>query len=125
MRHPLSAVLSCLSLAGCISTLPQTTPTRAVSTRAATSDSATAGATTLLLEQGRAARRAGLYEDATTAIERALRIEPNNADLWLELGEIKLASGDEEQAAAMARKAVTLEAGDPTIAARAERLIGR
>lgn len=76
-----------------------------------------------LLEQSRAELAAGSYDRAEASIERALRIAPNDATLWLELGEIKLASGDAEQAALMARKAMTLAGGDADLRTRAERLI--
>jgi tetratricopeptide (TPR) repeat protein len=124
MHKPFSTMLSCLILAACVSAPPRAPTTSVALPEAGPAAPESASATTLLLEQGRTAREAGRYEDATTAIERALRIDPNNAYLWLELGEIKLASGNEEQADAMARKAISLAAHDPAIAARAERLIG-
>jgi tetratricopeptide (TPR) repeat protein len=80
-------------------------------------------ASNVLLERSRAARAAGRYDAAAASIERALRITPNDPSLWLELAEIKLAAGDSQQAAIMARKAVSLAGGDPSIAARAEPLI--
>jgi tetratricopeptide (TPR) repeat protein len=84
---------------------------------------APSSAATSLLTQGRAERAAGRYAAATAAIERALTIEPNDADLWLELAEIKLEEGDAAQAGAMARKALTLAGGDRDIERRAARLI--
>ncbi|HEU4619962.1 MAG TPA: tetratricopeptide repeat protein, partial [Gammaproteobacteria bacterium] len=75
------------------------------------------------LEQSRAAMQAGSYDAAAASIERALRISPDDPSLWLELGEIKLATGDAQQAQLMARKAVSLAGGDRTVTARAERLI--
>lgn len=76
-----------------------------------------------LLEQSRAERAAGNNTQAGASIERALRIDPNNAALWVELGEINLAAGNRSQAASMARKALTLTAGDPELRSRAERLL--
>jgi len=84
---------------------------------------AEAPASLALLAQSRSERAAGSYAAAASSIERALRIDPNNAALWVELGEIKLADDDPEQAQMMARKALTLAGGNPGIAARAERLI--
>nr|MBO2513705.1 hypothetical protein [Gammaproteobacteria bacterium] len=78
-----------------------------------------------LLEQSRDQRAAGSYAAAAASIERALRIDPNNAELWLELGEIKLDDGDPQQAEQMARKALTLAGGDRFVASRAERLLTR
>ena len=80
-------------------------------------------ASAALLEQSRSQRAAGSLAAAAASIERALRIDPNNAELWLELGEIKLADGDPLQAEQMARKATTLAGGDFRLAARAERLL--
>lgn len=76
-----------------------------------------------LLEQSRDERAAGSYAAAASSVERALRIDPNNPLLWLELGGIKLDDRDPAQARIMARKALTLAGGDRAIAARAQRLI--
>jgi tetratricopeptide (TPR) repeat protein len=80
-------------------------------------------ATQELLQQSRAARAAGNYGQATATTERALRIDPNNPALWLELGEIALANGETKQAATLARKALSLAAGDRAVTAQAERLL--
>lgn len=87
-------------------------------------DTATQAGSTLL-EIGRTQRDNGNLAEAAMTIERALRIEPNNASLWIELGEIKAADGDRAQAATMARKALTLAGGDAAIEDRAHRLIDR
>jgi tetratricopeptide (TPR) repeat protein len=81
------------------------------------------GASRTLLEQSRAERAAGSYARATASIERALRIDPNNAELWVELGELELMSGNAAQAASMARKALTLAGRNTAVTARAERLL--
>jgi Tfp pilus assembly protein PilF len=80
-------------------------------------------ASVALLEQSRAARGAGRYAEATASLERALRIDPNNPLLWIELAEVKAADGDRQQAREMARKALTLAGGDRAIEARAARLL--
>jgi Flp pilus assembly protein TadD len=82
-------------------------------------------ASTVLLEQSRDERAAGSYADAAVSIERALRIDPNNPALWIELAEIKGAEGDFDQAEMMARKALTLAGSDRSIQTRAERLLSR
>ncbi len=116
-----------LALSGCAALSgPVATPTERNSESDASTEPPTRNdATIVLLEQGRAERSAGSYAEATASIERALRIEPNNALLWIELGEIKLADGDAEQAEMMARKALTLAASDRSIESRALRLINR
>lgn len=82
-----------------------------------------ANASAALLEQGREARAAGRYTEATASLERALRIDPNNPLLWIELAEVKAADGDRGQAREMARKALTLAGGNASIEARARRLL--
>jgi tetratricopeptide (TPR) repeat protein len=81
-----------------------------------------AGASASLLAQSRAERGAGRLPAATALVERALRLDPNNAELWVERGELELATGNTSQAAVMARKALTLPA-DAQVTARAERLL--
>lgn len=83
-----------------------------------------AGATASLLQQGRQQAAAGDYALATASIERALRINPRDYALWLELGRIKLAEGDRAQAQNMARRALALAGNDPVRRAECEALLG-
>ena len=76
-----------------------------------------------LLQQGRQYAAAGNYPLATSSLERALRINPNDADIWYELGRVKLGQGDYAQAQNMARRALALAGGDPQQRARCEALI--
>jgi tetratricopeptide (TPR) repeat protein len=85
--------------------------------------SETSGATQALLVQSRAAREAGSYAQASATIERALRIAPSDPSLWVELGQIELASGNPDQAATLARKALTLASNDSVAAADAQQLL--
>jgi len=80
-------------------------------------------ASNALLAQSRSERAAGSYAQATASIERALRLDPNNAELWVERAELALQTGNAPQAATMARKALTLMGDDRALAARAERLL--
>lgn len=80
-----------------------------------------AGAT--LLSESRAHQAAGRYELAAASLERALRIEPRQPLLWLELGELRLREGDYVQAESLGRRALSLSVGDSTIRERAEKLI--
>ena len=82
-------------------------------------------ASAVLLERSREQSANGAYAAAAASLERALRIDPNNPVLWIELAEVKSAEGDDEQAEMMARKALTLAGSDRSIVARAERLVGR
>jgi hypothetical protein len=81
------------------------------------------GASGALLEQSRAQRAAGSLPAARASLERALRLEPNSPLLWLELGELELQTGNNTQAATLARKAMTLAGRDARLTARAERLL--
>jgi len=75
-------------------------------------DGATASPTAALLEQGRQQSAAGDYSRAAASVERALRIEPGNPYLWLELANIHRAAGNAAQAEANARKALSLAGPD-------------
>jgi tetratricopeptide (TPR) repeat protein len=81
------------------------------------------GASGALLEQSRAQRAAGSVPAARASLERALRLDPNNPALWLELGELELQTGNMTQAATLARKAISLAGRDTRLTARAERLL--
>jgi Flp pilus assembly protein TadD len=98
---------------------PDSAPETPVVRNDATGPSAT------LLAQSRAQRGAGNNAQARASIERALAIDPNNATLWVELGEIDLATGRMDEAATMARKALTLAPRDSTAAADASALLQR
>jgi predicted Zn-dependent protease len=63
------------------------------------------------------------YAVAASSIERALRIEPDNPLLWLELGKVRLAEGNYVQAENMARKAVSMSVNAPRAQSSAWRLI--
>jgi len=84
-----------------------------------------ARATAALIVQSRAERDAGNLGGAAATIERALSIAPEDALLWIELAEIRLAQGDRQLAEEVARKALTLTNTNSPLAARAHRLITR
>lgn len=60
---------------------------------------------------------------SAATIERAMRIEPGNPLLWIELGRVRYTAGDYAQADAMGHKALALATGDPQAQASAWRLI--
>ncbi|MEZ5565233.1 MAG: hypothetical protein R3F24_06810 [Gammaproteobacteria bacterium] len=68
---------------------------------------------------------AGNYPLAAASIERALRIDPRQPLLWLELGEIRASrkASLPRLTQAVGRKALSLSTGDATLTARAEELI--
>jgi len=61
---------------------------------------------TTLLGESRRHREAGNTPQAASTLERALRIDPRQPILWLELGELHLAEGDFVQAESMASRAL-------------------
>jgi Tetratricopeptide repeat len=70
-------------------------------------------AATALVSQAHRQATAGDTQLAIGSIERALRIEPDNPLLWIELGEIHENAGHYDQAAGMGHKALQLATGDP------------
>jgi tetratricopeptide (TPR) repeat protein len=76
-----------------------------------------------LVTQARTQAGGGEYAAAGATLERALRIEPDNPLLWVELGRVQMGEGNAGQADAMGRKALALATGDPTAQASAWRLI--
>jgi tetratricopeptide (TPR) repeat protein len=60
---------------------------------------------------------------AVATLERALRIEPGNPLLWIELGKVHQSEAHYSQADSMGRKALQLATGDPRAQASAWRLI--
>jgi predicted Zn-dependent protease len=63
------------------------------------------------------------YPVAASLIERALRIEPDNPLLWIELGKVRQAEGNYVQAENMGRKAVSMSVNAPRAQSSAWRLI--
>lgn len=76
-----------------------------------------------MLLQARVDRVAGRLDVAESMIERALRIDPNNPLLWIELGEINLAAGNRAQARTMGSRALSLSGGNPSIENSARQLM--
>ena len=63
-----------------------------------------------LLNSAAAHVDSGAYDSAASDLERAVRIEPNNAAIWYDLGQIRLAQGRYSDAEAMAKKSNSLAA---------------
>ena len=78
-----------------------------------------------LVESSRTSRASGDYSQALANIERAIRIEPRNPYLWLELGETHLSRGNAQQAASTARKAMSVAGADRVAKMAAEGLLER
>jgi tetratricopeptide (TPR) repeat protein len=78
---------------------------------------------TPLADQARRQLASGELAQAQTTAERAVRIDPNNADLWHLMGKIQLAQANFGQAEQLARKSNLLAKGDTRLQARNWRLI--
>jgi len=63
------------------------------------------GAAVALQSQAAAASRAGDFEQAAATLERAVRIAPDDAELWLALARLRLQQGQNQQAFELARRA--------------------
>jgi predicted Zn-dependent protease len=126
------APLAALMLAGCAASL-RTSPSPEVSTRppSASPNAPTpelppevprpapaprefrlSPATQSLVAQAHTLQGRGDLPGASSTLDRALRIEPSNPLLWIELGRIRLVEGDAHQAEVCGRKALALAGSD-------------
>jgi tetratricopeptide (TPR) repeat protein len=120
----MSALLTTLLVAGCAT--PQPTSEASVEPRPQTASPPPArprdepplrsggeaqirpGAVLALVERAQRAQGLGALDEAAEAIERALRLTPRDAGLWLDLAALRLDQGAPEQAEASARKGIGL-----------------
>jgi len=82
-------------------------------------------ATKALVSQARSQTAAGEFATAAATIERALRIEPANPLLWIELGKVREAEGNHVQAEAMARKGLAMAGNDTRAQSAAWKVIAQ
>ena len=80
-------------------------------------------ATRSLVTQAHTLSAHGDFDGASSTLDRALRIEPNNPLLWVELGRLRLAESNAHQAEVCGRKALALASGDRSTQAQAGRLL--
>jgi tetratricopeptide (TPR) repeat protein len=80
-------------------------------------------ATRSLVTQARGLVAHGDLDGASSTLDRALRIEPNNPLLWIELGRLRLAESDAHQAEGCGRRALALASGDRGAQRKAGRLL--
>jgi Tfp pilus assembly protein PilF len=76
-----------------------------------------------LVNQAHAQQQAGNNAMAAATLERALRIEPDSAQLWIELARVRQDEGNSAQAENLARKALAAAGGDAPTQAAAWRVI--
>lgn len=65
-----------------------------------------------LVSQAQAQRKKGDLPGAAGSLDRALRIEPSNPLLWIEMGRLRMDQRNYTQAEAMGRKALSMSVGD-------------
>jgi hypothetical protein len=80
-------------------------------------------ATGSLVTQSRTLASRGDLDGASSTLDRALRIEPSNPLLWIELGRLRLTDNDAHQAEGCGRKALSLASGDHGTQVQAGRLL--
>jgi len=78
-----------------------------------------------LLDQAGTQAQEGQLDRAAATLERALRIEPGNAGVWHDLGEIRYHQGQYREAADLAARSRYLAAGDPALQASTWRLTAK
>ena len=116
-------VLLAFALTACAQ-LPGTPGTRESAPLQEAGSPPPASPTAALVEQGRRQSADGQYDQAVASVERALRIEPGNPWLWLELAQIHRSAGNARQADGHARKALSLAGTDRTAEQAARRFLG-
>ena len=125
-----------LLLAGCagVATKPSTTPTPSGTQQpgegailAPVPKSAMSGnrAVIVLLDRAQTDNESGQREAAGASLERALRIEPRNPWLWLELAQVRLAQGQYAQAITLARKSNSFAGRQHRVQAENWQVIGQ
>jgi len=92
--------------------------------RPRTAPAALSPASRSLVSQAQAQRQKGDLPGATVSLERALRIEPNNPLLWIEMGRLRMDQRNYPQAENMGRKALAMSVGDDRTQAAAWQLVG-
>jgi len=80
-------------------------------------------ATKALVTQAQSHMAAGNDALAASTLERALRIEPNNPLIWIEMAKLRQEEGNPAQAENLAKKALSMATGDPRAQASAWRVM--
>lgn len=76
-----------------------------------------------LVNDAQAKSRLGKYDTAAVQLERALRIDPRNAQIWSQLASVRLHQERYQSAESMARKSNALAGSNHQLKARNWRLI--
>ncbi|MBS7814258.1 tetratricopeptide repeat protein [Wohlfahrtiimonas chitiniclastica] len=76
-----------------------------------------------LLDEANSAVKANQLERAATALNRAVRLEPNNASIWYDLAQIRLHQGKYEQSEQLANKSISFAKGNQDLVNKNWRVI--
>lgn len=108
---------------------PTTSPVEAPPAKAAAASQPvprkTNSAVTSLVSVADAKMKGGEYDQAAASLERALRHDAKNADVWSKLAEVRLLQTEYAQAESTALKSNALAGGDTSLMARNWRLISK
>lgn len=78
-----------------------------------------------LVTQAETQRKKGDLPGASVTLDRAMRIEPNNPLLWIEMGQLRMDQRNYAQAENMGRKALAMSVGDDATQSQAWELIAQ
>jgi len=78
-----------------------------------------------LLDNAGQQSRSGKLDSAAAALERALRIEPRNPEVWHRLAAIRLQQGQFDQAASLAAKSINLAGNNTDLITRNKNIIAQ
>jgi hypothetical protein len=105
-------------------TIEAPAPVQLPKERPRTPPAALSPASRALVNQAQSQRLKGDLPGATVSLERALRIEPSNPLLWIEMGKLRMDQRNYPQAENMGRKALSMSVGDDRTQAAAWQLVG-
>ena len=106
-------------------TPPAPQPSTEQHSSASGSSSKANAAVTSLLSSAENSIKHGDYRSASSAIERALRHDPKNADLWHRLAQVRLRQSEYAQAESLSLKSNALSNGNKSLMARNWSLISK
>jgi len=106
-------------------TAPVTAPSQSAPSQEAYKPAKTNAAATSLVSIADAKIKGGQYDQAAASLERALRHDAKNADIWSKLAEVRLLQQDYSQAESTALKSNALSNGNRPLMSKNWRLISK
>lgn len=128
MSHPTYRLLLVVALAagvtaGCGPAIVDQTPEPEPETAPAHTEPRNSPAVVELSTQARQALDNSRHDAAAQLLERAIRIEPRNGELWHQLARVRFQQGNYEQARQLATRSNALLSGESGLKARNDELI--